>query len=422
MVKQRAVEPGTLLGGKYRVERELGRGGMGVVVAAAHIQLDLPVALKLLIDSEVDEKSRRRFLREARAASQLRSEHAVRVFDIAGEDDPDGPYIVMERLEGCDLAQLLRERGPLPLAEAVGLVAQAADAIAEAHAVGIVHRDLKPANLFVTRRRDAALVKVLDFGISRLPASGAHDGSTTGGQLLGSPAYMAPEQLAGEIDIDGRADLWSLGVLLYQLVSGRLPFAGDGLPQLCAQVMQAQPPPIPELGADWPAFERFLARCLHKQRERRFESIAALAAGLAELVPPGPVAEHVAALRRAAPGARQPAPATRPALATTQVAPLRSRRRLAPALGALIVLAAGIGLALAWRGSRGADAESPPAGPAPAAAPHHAPDAAVTAPAEAGMAARDGGAPVTPAPTAPRRRRPPSPSPSPTDVYDDRGD
>jgi serine/threonine-protein kinase len=199
------VQSGQVLAGKYRVDRVLGAGGMGVVIAATHIRLGEQMALKMLLPElarqpEITE----RFLREARAALRIKSEHVVRVMDVDVLDS-GAPYMVMELLDGVDLRQYVRERGPLRVDVAVGYLLEACEAIAEAHALGIIHRDLKPANLFLARQAgDRICLKVLDFGISKLTAA---DGDVTGSQsIVGSPYYMSPEQMKSAKTVDARAD------------------------------------------------------------------------------------------------------------------------------------------------------------------------------------------------------------------------
>ncbi|HEV7557208.1 MAG TPA: serine/threonine-protein kinase, partial [Kofleriaceae bacterium] len=216
---------GTLVAGKYRIDRILGRGGMGIVASAAHVHLHNKVALKFLEPSFVaDAKVVERFVREARAVAGLRGEHVCRVTDV-GALDNGTPFIVMELLEGTDLARLLKT-GPVPVQRACSYVLQACVGVAEAHALDIVHRDLKPANLFLTHRPDGTpLVKVLDFGIAKAPTTNGDDFSLTQtAGVLGSPGYMSPEQLRSSHDVDRRTDIWSLGVILYELVSGHPPF------------------------------------------------------------------------------------------------------------------------------------------------------------------------------------------------------
>jgi serine/threonine-protein kinase len=275
---------GDVIGGKYRVERELGSGGMGVVVAATHLALEQWVAIKLMHPEAASHpEAKSRFLREARAAARLRSEHVVRVFDI-GELSGGTPYFVMEHLDGEDLSTLLRRRGTLPPAEAIGWVLQAIDALIEAHLANIVHRDLKPANLFVTRRSDGApLLKVLDFGISKYLDGGSI--STDSHIVLGSPVYMSPEQFRSARDVDGRADVWGLGCILHELVSGQPPFGPGPLAKVAYDVVNS---PAPKLSP--PVVERVVARCLEKDRERRFAHVgelrAALHEALSQLAPP----------------------------------------------------------------------------------------------------------------------------------------
>src|SRR3954454_18638740 len=222
---QDEIAEGRVLAGKYRIERVLGRGGMGVVVAAHHIHLDEKVAIKFLLPEAVaNAEVLGRFVREARAAVRIKSEHVARVSDV-GTLEGGEPYMVMEYLEGSDLAEWLLQRGALPVEQAVEFLLQASEAIAEAHALGIVHRDLKPANLFVVRRADGLLsIKVLDFGISKVTdASMAAGAATSTLALMGSPLYMSPEQMESARTADARSDIWSLGVILYELLTGACP-------------------------------------------------------------------------------------------------------------------------------------------------------------------------------------------------------
>ena len=272
------VREGEVLARKYRVEKVLGVGGMGVVVAAMHLQLDQRVALKFLLPAALrNPEVVERFAREARAAARIRSEHVARVIDV-GELESGSPFIVMEFLEGEDLAELLERRGPLPPAEAVGYVLEACDALAEAHAVGIVHRDLKPSNLFVAKRADGTpIVKVLDFGISKMTT--AIDGQLTSTQaLLGSPLYMSPDQLTAAKTVDARSDIWAMGVILYELFTGRPPFLAETMPELVAAILTTTPSPVdqgrPEIP---PVLAAAVMRCLAKDRRARFANVAALA-------------------------------------------------------------------------------------------------------------------------------------------------
>jgi serine/threonine protein kinase len=281
VVEAEAISPGDVLLGKYRVERVLGRGGMGVVVAARHLHLGELHAIKLLgADAERVPDAVARFLREARAAARLRSEHVARVHDV-GHLDTGMPYMVMEHLTGLDLQEHLRMRKRLPLDEAIALLLQACDAVAEAHAIGIVHRDLKPSNLFLTRRRDGTpCLKVLDFGLAKeISVEGAE--LTKSGTTLGSPLYMSPEQIARTKGVDARTDIWSLGVVLHKLVTGQLPFQGDTLLELMIGVGEVTPRRPSEVCGELPSWiDDVVLRCLEKHPEDRFPTIDDLAAAL----------------------------------------------------------------------------------------------------------------------------------------------
>jgi eukaryotic-like serine/threonine-protein kinase len=288
---------GEKLLGKYVVERELGRGGMGVVVAARHVELDELVAIKMVLpEHALNSELVGRFMQEARAAAKIKSEHVVRVSDV-GRLATGEPYMVMELLEGEDLEAMLERRGPLPFEEAVDYVLQALEAVADAHAAGIIHRDLKPGNLFLTRRRDGtACVKVLDFGISKLTRSAGGDGGLTSTQgILGSPLYMSPEQLTSSKDVDVRTDIWALGVILYQLLTTSFPYDGEALPQMIAAVLgDAIPTSMHTLRADVPkGLDDVVSGCLAKSRDERFANVAELAEALLPFGPP-----HAAAIVR----------------------------------------------------------------------------------------------------------------------------
>ncbi|MEZ4293661.1 MAG: serine/threonine-protein kinase [Polyangiaceae bacterium] len=275
---------GDLLAGKYRVERVLGQGGMGVVVAAQHLTLRQTVAIKLLLPEAMERAdSVERFLREGRAAHAITSEHIARVLDVGTLED-GRPYMVMEYLVGADLGDVLQERGPLPTAEAVDYLMQACVAIAEAHSLGIVHRDLKPANIFVTRRADnTPLVKVLDFGLSKITKADSLEPSlTTANAVMGSPYYMSPEQVRSLKTIDARADIWALGVILYQLLTAQRPFNEESLGALFVQIGAEPPAPIRKYLPDIPdGLEAIILKCLEKAPANRFQSVAELARALA---------------------------------------------------------------------------------------------------------------------------------------------
>ncbi|MCC6217735.1 MAG: serine/threonine protein kinase [Polyangiaceae bacterium] len=275
------VEPGVVLAGKYRVERVLGQGGMGYVVAARDLQLDRRVAVKFLLPEVLGvPDAAARFLREARASVRIQNEHVVRVIDV-GTLETGAPYMVMEYLEGSDLGALVQQRGVLPVSEAADYVIQACAALAEAHASGIVHRDIKPANLFLAKRAGgSSMIKVLDFGISKVTQAG-DAGLTKTSSMMGSPLYMSPEQMKNAKDVDARADQWALGCILYELTTGTTPFLGESIPQICAAILAQEPPPPsshrPELPAE---FEGVVMRCLRKTPEERFADVADLTAAL----------------------------------------------------------------------------------------------------------------------------------------------
>ena len=282
---------GEIIAGKYRVERILGIGGMGVVVAAQHIRLDEKVALKFLLSAALtNPEAVARFVREARAASKIKSEHVARVLGrrdarqrlpVHGDGVPagDGP-----------LGVPVQKHGALPFPQAVDYVLQACEALAEAHAIGIVHRDLKPANLFLhpAHATGELCVKVLDFGISKLTAPGADSVSMTRTTaLMGSPLYMSPEQMVTSKGVDVRTDIWSLGVILFELVTARLPFDAQSVTELAIRIAMEPPTPLRSLRPDAPpGFEHLLARCLDKNRDQRFQTVADLAVALAEYAPP----------------------------------------------------------------------------------------------------------------------------------------
>jgi eukaryotic-like serine/threonine-protein kinase len=277
------VAPGDVLAGKYRVERVLGAGGMGVVVAAYHVQLETKVALKFLLPGALSNpEAVARFVREARAAVKITGEHVARVSDV-GQLENGSPYIVMEYLEGIDLSAWLRQRGALPIELAVDFVLQASEAIADAHALGIVHRDLKPANLFCIQRSDGQLsIKVLDFGISKFtaPGTGGNDMTRTTA-LVGSPYYMSPEQLQSSKAVDARADIWSLGIILFELVSGRIPFEAEAVTELAIKIAMDPTPMVRAFRAEVPpALEQVIATCLEKDRSRRYQTVGDLAIAL----------------------------------------------------------------------------------------------------------------------------------------------
>jgi serine/threonine-protein kinase len=280
------ARPGDILNGKYRVEKVLGAGGMGVVVAAMHLELDEKVAIKFLLpEAAKSADTVSRFEREAKAAVKIKSEHVARVRDV-GKLENGAPFMVMEFLHGRDLAETVEQQGGLPVQAAVEYILQACEALAEAHAAGIVHRDLKPANLFLTSRADGSpCIKVLDFGISKMVGSLSMPGMTKTTAVMGSPLYMSPEQMKSSKDVDHRTDIWSLGAILYELLSGSPPFIADTMPQLCLMILQEPLPPLAQVRNDVPPqLEAVIRRCQEKDANLRFQNVAELAAALAPFV------------------------------------------------------------------------------------------------------------------------------------------
>jgi serine/threonine-protein kinase len=274
---------GDVIAGKYQIEKIVGEGGMGVVFAAHHLMLDQRVAVKvLLVDAARGEEVVERFVREAQAAARVKSDHVVRVMD-AGSLDNGLPFLVMEHLEGCDLAELLSLDGPLELADVCDYTLQVLAALGQAHAAGIVHRDLKPANIFL-RARDVGpnLVKILDFGISKQESERARWKQLTGQACLGTPAYMSPEQLRSSKSVDSRADLWSLGVVMYELLTGELPFDGESPGEIFAAILEKTPTPLAVRRADVPAaLGLVITRALQRDRDARFADAAEFARAVA---------------------------------------------------------------------------------------------------------------------------------------------
>lgn len=314
---------GETIAGKYRVERVLGAGGMGIVLLATHEQLEEKVAIKILGRALVESPvAVSRFVREARAAVRIRSEHVVRVLDVGTLDD-GVPFLVMEHLAGQDLREVLRARGSLPVTEAVGYVLQACDGLASAHALGVVHRDLKPGNLFLVDGQDGApLIKVLDFGISKV-MDGAEQLTATA-ELIGSPPYMSPEHIENARGVDQRTDVWSLGIILHELVAGTRPFTGSSALTVPLSIVTADPIRLREARADAPeGLEAVILRCLEKRADDRFPDVGALALALAPFGPAGSVALAERAARIVGRPAAAPTPTPTPVPAPARTDPAR---------------------------------------------------------------------------------------------------
>ena len=292
------VSVGDLIAGKYLVESVIGEGGMGVVVAARHLELEQRVAIKFLLPAIAEQElAAQRFRREARAAARIRGEHVCRVLDV-GSLEQGVPYMVMEYLDGCDLSVELMRRGRLQAEEVVDYVLQACEALAEAHAAGIVHRDLKPGNLFLANSADGSRrIKVLDFGVSKFLAESASGSPalTKTSSLVGSPIYMAPEQFDGSKRVDERTDIWALGIVMHELLTGSTPFEAETIAQLISSVLHSTPKPFSHHNVVVPeGLEAIVMRALSKQPSERQASVSELATAL---VPYGPLHASLRASR-----------------------------------------------------------------------------------------------------------------------------
>ncbi|HVJ94653.1 MAG TPA: serine/threonine-protein kinase [Labilithrix sp.] len=271
------VTPGDVLAGKFRAERIVGRGGMGVVIEATNLQLGQKVALKVLAKGADDAAVVDRFMREARAAAGLRSEHVARVYDV-GKDPSHGPFIVMELLDGRPLTEVMASVGRVPIHRAVEYVIDACEGLGEAHARGIVHQDVKPANLFLATGSDGRpTIKVLDFGIATVRSKGREVDAKASHASAGTPAYLSPEQVRTGTPVDHRTDIWSLGCVLYELLANERPFRATRFTELITQILEADPHPFP-VDADVPSqVAAVIARCLEKDPTRRWSSTGEMA-------------------------------------------------------------------------------------------------------------------------------------------------
>jgi serine/threonine-protein kinase len=270
---------------KYRIDGVLGAGGMGVVLSATNLDLDAPVAIKVVREEFLsNEEVVSRMVQEARSAAKMHGAHSVRVFDVARLDS-GAPYIVMECLTGKDLATYLAERGALPVQEAVSYLLQACEGLAEAHALGIIHRDLKPENLFLAETPEGSVLKILDFGISKDTGRSGRGGPrvelTHVGCAVGSPYYMSPEQMRASPDVDERTDIWSLGAVLFELLTGQCPFDGESVQVVCSNVLNCDAPSLRGFSGQAPEeLDEIVRRCLEKDPNQRYGSVGELAAAL----------------------------------------------------------------------------------------------------------------------------------------------
>ena len=415
--------PGALLAGKYRVEREVAAGGMGTVLAAHHERLGQRVAIKVLHEQFARRRETvERFEREARLAASLRSDHVVRIHDVSATSDGI-PYIVMEYLDGEDLGAIVA-RGPVAPAVAVDWILQACDALSEAHALGIVHRDLKPENLFLVRRGPRTKIKIVDFGISK---AGGGARITTENERFGTPVYMAPEQLQSSSDVDARTDIWALGVVLFELLTQRLPWDGEELPELIAHVLTRAPHRVREhLPGLSPALDALIARCLVRDRAGRPQTVEELADALAEHVEVVPASVRT---NRAALAETMETPDT--AWVPAGLPPPRPRRLARGLVAGAVASIAALGIVFATNRPTSASAAGlvppPPSSPAAVAPPPTSSPAAVAPPPEPPPAPAVAVPAVKPSPRASAvsspRRPPPAAAPAPraTSDYDDFG-
>lgn len=280
------VGVGDVVAGKYRVERVLGFGGMAFVLSAKHVHLDEHFALKFLNRELLAQKPIvERFTREAKAACKIRSEHVARVYDVGLHEG--APFIVMEHLSGRDLAAVMADGGALEVADAAEYAMQACVALAVAHSHGIVHRDIKPENLFLVEHEGMAVIKLLDFGISKIALTGSDPRARLTGQLtLGTPCYMSPEQIRSTASAVARSDQWSLGVVLYELLAGSEAFQAETITEVCAAVLEKEPRPLGELRPELPqALVDVVARCMAKNADDRYGDVGELAAALLPFAP-----------------------------------------------------------------------------------------------------------------------------------------
>jgi eukaryotic-like serine/threonine-protein kinase len=379
---------GTVIDERYRLEALIGEGGMGVVFEATHLGLGRAVAIKVVRSDRSGDDAATRLVREARIVGTLRSRHVAQILDVGTHDGE--PFLVMERLHGRTVQEVVISEGPLAIETVADIVIQACHALDDAHRHGVVHRDIKPSNLFLASEDgEPPILKVIDFGISKsLPLEGAGGhAETKTGTLLGSPAFMSPEQIRSARDVDARTDVWSLGIVLYFLATGKRPFAAESLLDLMTGVVHETPAPMGSLRADAEALEKIVLRCLEKDREDRFPTAAELAhelaphasaarrelalsmslerAAAAPLSSRRPLVESVRSLERKAPAEEThtetlSASVTAPLPSSTP--PKRTKSKLAAVVAALGVVAIGsAGLVFARHRTPAVAAPEPPA-------------------------------------------------------------
>lgn len=433
-----SLRPGDVLAGKYKVDRIIGAGGMGMVVQATHIALQDRVALKFLLPEFVGNESLcARFLREAQAAVRIKSPHVARVVDV-GTLESGAPYMVMEYLEGHDLGNEVERHGPYNVEQCALWMLQACEALAAAHAAGVVHRDIKSANLFVTHGPDgSSIIKVLDFGISKVSNTTGVSSLTRTHTAMGSPMYMSPEQMRSARDVDARADIWSLGVVMFEVLTGKLPFVAESMPQLVALVLESPAPSIRAERPDLPErMNAIVTKCLQKSLADRYQTIAELAADLAGFAGSQGI-ESAKRTARILAGGSTPENAPISEIARNSTAPVQpvtspdqpsktstsfgrtdpttgasSRTALYAALGGGIAV---IALGAAWLAFRGVGQDASPVEPARPEGTRVAAETAVSAPPTTPAPSQSASAPAPPeaASAAPSASEPPA-TPQPT--------
>ena len=284
-----SVGPGATVAGRWHLTRELGRGASGAVFEAQDMEGKRAALKVLLPEWRSHEEVVERFVREARVLMRLRSPHVGQLLDVGNLDATQGslPYLALEYIEGTDLGRIVETQGRVPYRQALAWCADACEGIAEAHALGVVHRDVKPSNVFLASAGPGArpIVKVIDFGIAAADEATGDARITSTGKIVGSPEYMSPEQMMAAGDVDLRADVWSMGVLLYELLAGDTPFRGKGHLSIFANVMTKPPPPLRAHIKEGvpPEVEAVILKCLRRPREERYVSMTALAEDLRSL-------------------------------------------------------------------------------------------------------------------------------------------
>jgi eukaryotic-like serine/threonine-protein kinase len=360
------LRPGSRLIGKYEIVRPIGRGGFGLVYEANHLGLRARVAIKVLrSEGRQHPQTLERFRREAWASAQIASPHVVRVTDVDVLEDGT-PFIVMELLQGRDLEAELQARGRLPIRELVGYVLQAALAIHEAHLRGVVHRDLKPNNLFLAEQGGSRSVKVLDFGLSKLASELS---VTKTSAQLGTPLYMSPEQLRSAKSVDGRSDIWALGVILYRMLTLRAPFEGATATDVMVGIMSQTAPELTRLAPNVPAeLANVVMRALRKDPAERFQNVTELANALAPFGPPGAFSQ-VLTLPLNAPQLGPSTTLTDSSQDTPAAPPARRGRGIFTAAAVLLGMVLAGGLLRVWWVSRAIQADAAGNALSPAAQP-----------------------------------------------------